>query len=441
LQSEEIKNLTARTNELTYRLKETSLKNDELILKFDISREMALTITDEFHEIESKLKKEINNLKDQLNTKQKILEEKEEILDSTLQDKKNAAQKGEEMHQAQLELQLAHQKNLNDQLENQSTELKNTMKQIRAEYRLISKERDATFLSTEQARKLAEQTRQLADEQAAVNGLLLSEKTQLEKELAASLSEIDELKKEKSVLLCNASTATESRLRNEIVNLKSKIENQNVTLSSTKSELERIKLDDSFLYISLESTKAMLAKKETENEDLNIRNWDLKNEKSLLEIYNKNLKREAEDSWRKLERMERENQDLRDTRDEVLQSAQKAEKLAKEQVEALSEALAALQEALECTLDAAAATKAERKTMNSGATKTEGEIPKKKNWIKKLIAKSKSGKSRQYEDGYADFLETTGQKMVQRAKSLQEHANNLKTEGKALTKKAKTIQK
>jgi uncharacterized protein YlxW (UPF0749 family) len=139
--------------------------------------------------------------------------------------------------------------------------------------------------------------------------------------------------------------------------------------------------------------------------------------------------------------MEREKQDLLETRDEVLQSAQKAEKLAKDQVETLSEALAALQEALECTLDAAAATKTERKSMNSGATKIEGEIPKKKNWIKKLIAKSKSGKSRQYEDGYADFLETTGQKMVQRAKSLQEHANNLKTEGKALTKKAKTIQK
>jgi sugar-specific transcriptional regulator TrmB len=179
----------------------------------------------------------------------------------------------------------------------------------------------------------------------------------------------------------------------------------------------------------------MLAEKETENEDLNIRNWDLKSEKSLLEVYNKNLKREAEDSLRKLERMKRENQDLLDTRDEVLQSAQKAEKLAKEQVEALTEALASLQEALQFTMDAAAATKAERKTMNSGATKTEGEIPKKKNWIKKLIAKSKG---RQYEDGYADFLETIGQKMVQRAKSLQEHANNLKTKGNALTKKAKT---
>jgi HD superfamily phosphohydrolase len=160
----------------------------------------------------------------------------------------------------------------------------------------------------------------------------------------------------------------------------------------------------------------MLAEREMENEDLNIRNWDLKSEKSLLEVYNKNLKREAEDSLRNLERMERMNQDLLDTRDEVLQSAQKAEKLAKEQVEALSKALAVLQEAVKHTENAAAATKTERKSMNSGATKTEGETPKKKNWIKKLIAKSKSGKSRQYDDGYADFLETTGQKMVQRAK-------------------------
>jgi myosin heavy subunit len=358
-------------------------------------------------------------------------------LESTLQDEKVAAQKGKEMHQSQLELQLAHQENLrltnlNDQLENQLTELKRSMEEIRAErgkFRLLYE--DATFLSAEEARKLAEQTRQ----QAADNGLLLSDITKLKTELAASLSQIDELKKEKGVLLCNASTATESRLRNEIVNLKSTIQTKNETLSSNTSELERIKHDDSFLYLSLESTKAMLAEKETENEDLNIRNWDLKSEKSLLEVYNKNLKREAEDSLRKLERMKRENQDLLDTRDEVLQSAQKAEKLAKEQVEALTEALASLQEALQFTMDAAAATKAERKTMNSGATITEGEIPKKKNWIQKLIAKSKS---RQYEDGYADFLETIGQKMVQRAKSLQEHANNLKTKGKALTKKAKT---
>jgi hypothetical protein len=266
-------------------------------LKVSTSRDTALTIKDEFHETESELDKEINDLKDQLNTKQKIFEEKDVILESTLQDEKVAAQKGKEMHQSQLELQLAHQENLrltnlNDQLENQLTELKRSMEEIRAErgkFRLLYE--DATFLSAEEARKLAEQTRQ----QAADNGLLLSDITKLKTELAASLSQIDELKKEKGVLLCNASTATESRLRNEIVNLKSKIEDQNETLSSTKSELERIKLDDSFLYISLESTKAMLAEKETENEDLNIRNWDLKREKSLLEVYNKNLKREAED--------------------------------------------------------------------------------------------------------------------------------------------------
>jgi hypothetical protein len=87
-------------------------------------------------------------------------------------------------------------------------------------------------LSAEQDRQLAEQARQLADEQAAVNGLIQTNITELKKDLAASLSQIDELKKEKGVLLCNASTATESLLRNEIVNLKSIIENQNVTLSS-----------------------------------------------------------------------------------------------------------------------------------------------------------------------------------------------------------------
>ncbi|EFX68085.1 hypothetical protein DAPPUDRAFT_330402 [Daphnia pulex] len=291
-QSEEIQRLTARTNELTNRLEETSLKNDELILKLATSCDTALTVSDRFHENESKLEKEINkgsatqiyynkkvadpleinDLKDQLNTKQKILKEKEAILDSTLQDKKVAAQKGKEMHQSQLELQQAHQENLrltnlNDQLENQLTELKRSMEEITAErgkFRLLYE--DATELSAEQARKLAEQTRQ----QAADNGLLLSDITKLKTELAASLSQIDELKKEKGVLLYNASTTTESRLRNEIVHLKSIIQTQNETLSSTMSELERIKHDDSFLYLSLESTKAMLAEKETENEDLNI---------------------------------------------------------------------------------------------------------------------------------------------------------------------------
>ncbi len=53
-------------------------------MKLATSRDTALTITDKFHETESKLEKEINELKDQLNRKQKILEEKEAILNSTL---------------------------------------------------------------------------------------------------------------------------------------------------------------------------------------------------------------------------------------------------------------------------------------------------------------------------------------------------------------------
>ncbi|EFX74580.1 hypothetical protein DAPPUDRAFT_251810 [Daphnia pulex] len=323
-QSEEIQRLTAAKNQLSHKLEETSLKNDELILELDISRGMASAITDGFHQIESKLKKEIGELKHHLNAKQKFLEEREAILESTLQAKKDANQKVEEIHKTKQEIQLAHQKNLrltsiNDQLQNELTELKRAMQEIN---------------------------------------------------------------------------------------------------------------------LSLEFAETVLAEKLGENDELNIRNWDLNNEKSLLELNNKNLKKEAEDCRRNLERIEQEHQDLLDTRDEVLQSAKNAEKSAKEQVEALSEALAALQEATQHTQNSTKATKTEGESLKSGATKTEKGT--KGNWVGKLFAKRKT---REYEDGYADLLETTGHKMVEWAKKLQDHAKNIKAEGKALKKKAKTVQK
>ncbi|XP_046443776.1 synaptonemal complex protein 1-like [Daphnia pulex] len=288
--------------------------------------------------------------------------------------------------------------------------------------------------------KLAEESAQLADERQVAVDLLQSNITQLKSELTAFESQIDELKKEKSVLLCNASTwdVTEKLLRNEIVHLKSTIGTQNETLSSTMSELERIKQDDSFLKISLESVKATLTEKERENKELTSRNLDLESDKSLLELNNDNLKKETEDCREELERLKQENHKLLDTQEETLSSVQKSTKLAKEQVEALSGALAAMQEATKHTQNAAKATKTERESLNSGTTKTKGEDKEKGNWIKKLIAKRKT---REYEDGYANLMETTGLQMVERAKILQDHANNIKAEGKALKKKAKTLPK
>ncbi len=445
-QSEEIQQLTARTNELNKKLQRVSSKNDELILKLATSRDRALTITDGFHEIESKLKKEITELKNQLNSKQQLLEKTEATLESTLQAQKVAVQKDEDIHKSKLELKLVHQKNLvltslNDQLQNELNELKRIMGEIRAEFRLLSEARDGTSLSAEVARNLADEAIKLADERAAVNVLLQTNVTELKKQISAFKSQIDALKKEKSAQLYNASTwaATESQLQNEIVNLKVTLQTQNETLSLTTSELERIKHDDSFLNLSLESVKAMLAEKLTENNDLTIRNSDLESDNFLLELNNDNLKKEAEDCRIKLERMERVNQDLWDTREAVLQSAQKSEKLAEEQVEALSEALAALQEAIKHTKEAAKATKTEHESMNSRATKTEAADQKKDNtWIKKLIAKCKTRES-QYEDGYANLLETTGLNMVERAKKLQRQADNIKAKGKALKKKAQAL--
>ncbi len=286
----------------------------------------------------------------------------------------------------------------------------------------------------EKVNKLAEESAQLADERKVAVDLLQSNITQLKSELTAFESQIDELKKEKSVLLCNASTwdVTEKLLRNEIVHLKTTIGTQKETLSLNMCELEqeRIKNDDSFL------CKVTLAIKERENKELTSRNLDLESDKSLLELNNDNLKKEAEDCREELERLKQENQKLLDTQEETLSSVQKSTKLAKEQVEALSEALTAMQEATKQTQNAAKATKTERESLNSGTTKTEKGT--KGNWVGKLFAKRKT---REYEDGYANLMETTGLQMVERAKILQDHANNIKAEGKALKKKAKTLPK
>jgi hypothetical protein len=78
------------------------------------------------------------------------------------------------MHKSQLKRQLTHQKNLvltslNDQLKNEFIELKRTMGQIRAEFRRVSEEKDAAFAFVEKAKKLAEESAQLADERKAAN--------------------------------------------------------------------------------------------------------------------------------------------------------------------------------------------------------------------------------------------------------------------------------
>jgi hypothetical protein len=65
---EEIKRLTARTNELNEKFTETSLKNDELILKLATSPDMASTSKDNSRMIKSK-PTELTELKDQLSSK------------------------------------------------------------------------------------------------------------------------------------------------------------------------------------------------------------------------------------------------------------------------------------------------------------------------------------------------------------------------------------
>jgi peptidoglycan hydrolase CwlO-like protein len=104
---------------------------------------------------------------------------------------------------------------------------------IQAEFRRISEEKAAAFVFVEKANKLAEESAQLADERQVAVDLLQSNITQLKTELTAFESQIDELNKEKSVLLYNATTwkATESQLQNEIVHLKSTIQTQNGILS------------------------------------------------------------------------------------------------------------------------------------------------------------------------------------------------------------------
>ncbi|EFX70507.1 hypothetical protein DAPPUDRAFT_257000 [Daphnia pulex] len=387
----EIQRLTAVTNELNQKLQKTSLKNDELILKLASVRNMASTSQSEFNESESKLTKELTELKVQLIIQQKLLEEKEMNLESITQDKKMADQKVEEIHKQDFNLFLTD-----------LTEMKRTTEQLKADNQRISEARDAAILSAEETRILAEERQ----------------------------SQIDELKKEKAarkaVQLSNASTwaVTESQLRNEIKNLKAN-STQTENETQSESELKRLKDETSLLNASLESVRESLAEKTTKNNELSSRNLELVGKNSLLEEKNETLMKETKDFREKLARQEKEIEDVWENHDAVLESALRSEKLAKEQVEALSEALAALQEAVKDTEDSAKATKAERQSMNSDdATKAPDQ--KKVTWIKKLLGKRKTQKSHHNgEDAeYANLLETTGLEMVERAKNLQPESGN-----------------
>ncbi|EFX81836.1 hypothetical protein DAPPUDRAFT_102088 [Daphnia pulex] len=131
-----------------------------------------------------------------------------------------------------------------------------------------------------------------------------------------------------------------------------------------------------------------------------------------------------------------------DEKEATLNSTLQAKKVADEKVKEMHKSQLELELAHQknwaLTNKAAKATKTEGESMNSGATKTEKRT--KGNWVGKLFDKRKTRQS-QNQDGYAKLLETTGLKMVERAKILQDNAENIKAKGKALKKKAKAIQK
>ncbi len=70
------------------------------------------------------------------------------------------------------------------------------------------------------------------------------------------------------------------------------------------SELERIKCENSLLNAILEFVKdSQIAEKLTKHDELTSPNFELESEKSLLKLDNDNLKKEAEDSRKELERL------------------------------------------------------------------------------------------------------------------------------------------
>jgi hypothetical protein len=66
---------------------------------------------------------------------------------------------------------------------------------------------------------------------------------------------------------------TESQLRIEVANLKAKMENQNETLSSKMSKLERINDENGLLNANLKSVKDTSGRKITKNDELTIRKF------------------------------------------------------------------------------------------------------------------------------------------------------------------------
>jgi hypothetical protein len=165
----------------------------------------------------------------------------------------------------------------------------------------------------------------------------------------STLSRIEKLEKEK---VLHSETAwkwevTESQLRKEIAELENVVKNHKKALSIKVFEVDSLEQENELLTQNLDSVTTQL---EIQLNKLSHLDPELSDEQFAtsfsLETQNQEAKQEAI-MWRtKFEALQSENRKMWQIREDTLRSGQKAKRLADQQLAALAEALAALQQAI-----------------------------------------------------------------------------------------------
>jgi hypothetical protein len=257
----------------------------------------------------------------------------------------------------------------------------------------------------------------------------------------STLSRIEKLEKEK---VLHSETAwkwevTESQLRKEIAELENVVKNHKKALSIKVFEVDSLEQENELLTQNLDSVTTQL---EIQLNKLSHLDPELSDEQFAtsfsLETQNQEAKQEAI-MWRtKFEALQSENRKMWQIREDTLRSGQKAKRLADQQLAALAEALAALQQAIPDAKKGAA--EAEAKGGGTWGKFKPSPSYGRDYWYDRWVKKKTGIQPLSREElEFIKLLQSTGSQLYKRATILQEHAKNLKEKSKDLKRRAKQL--
>jgi hypothetical protein len=270
---------------------------------------------------------------------------------------------------------------------------------------------------------------------------LAADKCVTENQLSTLQSRIEKLEKEK---VLHSETVlewevTESQLRKEIAELENVVRNHKKALSIKAFEVDSLVQENELLTQNLDSVTTNL---EIQLNKLSHLDSELSDERFFtsfpLETQNQEAKQEAI-MWRtKYEALQSENRKMWQIREDTLRSGQKAKRLADEQLAALAEALAALQQAIPDAKKGAA--EAEAKVGATWGKFKPSPSFGRDYWYDRWVKKKTGIQPLSREElEFIKLLQSTGSQLYERATILQEHAENLKEKSKDLKRRAKQL--